>query len=136
MAYNQQRINPLDLQPRKAIGVSLPFSGKAVFNSTFTTKDAIRNNLINLLLTNKGERVFNPNFGSRIRRTLFEGITNETVNNLKLEIQDLLELYFPSLNIEELAVEGNPNNQQIGILLKYNVSSTNIEDEIVINVET
>ena len=32
MAFNRRKINPLDLQPRKAIGVSLPLSGKSVFN--------------------------------------------------------------------------------------------------------
>ena len=47
MAYKVQRINPLDLQPRKAVGVALPFQGRAVFNSTYTSKDAIKSNLIN-----------------------------------------------------------------------------------------
>ena len=40
MAFNVKNINPLDRQPRKAIGVDLPFSGDGVFNSTFQTKDA------------------------------------------------------------------------------------------------
>ena len=62
MAYKVQRISPLDLQPRKAVGVALPFSGKAVFNSTYTTKDAVRNNIINYFLTGKNERVLNLNF--------------------------------------------------------------------------
>ena len=53
MAFEAKKINPLDLQPRKAIGVSLPFTGLGVFNSTFATKDAIKNNLINFFLTNK-----------------------------------------------------------------------------------
>ena len=52
MAFNIRKIDPIDLQPRKAVGVSLPFSGKAVFNSTFQTKDAIKTNLINYFLTN------------------------------------------------------------------------------------
>ena len=43
MAFEVKRINPLDRQPRKAVGISLPFSGQAVFNSTYTTKDAIKN---------------------------------------------------------------------------------------------
>lgn len=135
MAYNIQRINPLDLQPRKAIGVKIPFSAKAVFESTYTTKEAIKNNLINLLLTDRDERVFNPNFGSRLRRTLFNNITNQTIDNLKQEIQDLLELYFPTLNIDELLIESTPDTNQILMFLKYNLTNTNIEDEIVINVE-
>ena len=51
MAFEVKRINPLDRQPRKAVGISLPFSGQAVFNSTYTTKDAIKNNIINFFIT-------------------------------------------------------------------------------------
>ncbi len=54
------RVNPLDLQGNIAIGVSLPFNGPAgPFNKTYSTADQIKSNLVNLLLTNKGERVFN-----------------------------------------------------------------------------
>ena len=56
MAFEIKKIDPRDLQPRVAIGVKLPFSGKAVFNSTFTSAEAIKNNLINYFLTGKGER--------------------------------------------------------------------------------
>jgi hypothetical protein len=68
------RVNPLDLQKNIAIGVSLPFNGPGVFNSTYTTKDQIKSNLVNLLLTSIGERVMNPNFGTELKRFLFEGI--------------------------------------------------------------
>ena len=54
-------INPLDL-PTKckvAVGVTLPFDGPAVFNSSYTTKVQVKSNLINLLLTNPGERLMN-----------------------------------------------------------------------------
>ena len=74
MAFDAKRINPIDRQPRKAVGVSLPFSGKAVFNSTFETKEAIKSNIVNYLLTGKGERYMNPTFGSGIRDELFSGI--------------------------------------------------------------
>ena len=46
-----------------AQGFSFPLSGNAVFNPTYTAEEVIRTNLINWLLTNKGERVFRPNFG-------------------------------------------------------------------------
>ena len=74
MAFEAKKINPLDRQPRKAIGVSLPFTGLGVFNSTFTTRDAVKNNLINFFLTGKGERFLNPTFGTGLRNLLFENI--------------------------------------------------------------
>ena len=81
------RVNPLDLQGNIAIGVSLPFNGPAgPFNSTYSTKDQTKSNLINLLLTNKGERIMNPEFGCDLSTALFEGITEDTT----LLIQDLI----------------------------------------------
>ena len=72
MAFDAKKINPIDLKPRVAVGVDIPFSGKAVFNQTFQTVDAIKANLINYLLTGRGERYFNPTFGSGIRNLIFE----------------------------------------------------------------
>ena len=68
------QVNPLDLQKNIAIGVSLPYNGPAgPFNSTYSTKDQVKSNLINLLLTVPGERIMNPDFGCRLREVLFEG---------------------------------------------------------------
>ena len=39
MAFEIEKINPLDLKPSKGVGVALPFSGRAVFNTTYQTKD-------------------------------------------------------------------------------------------------
>src|SRR6056300_1487892 len=105
MAYDVKRIDPLDLQPRKAIGVSLPFSGKAVFNSTYQSKDAIKTNLINLLLTGTGERFLNPNFGACLIGFLFENITEASLRRFKNEILSTIELYFPRIRVSTLDVE-------------------------------
>ena len=83
MAFNVKRIDPLDLQPRKAIGVSLPFSGPAVFSSTYLSKDAIKTNLINLLLTGTGERYLNPTLGSGLRSFIFENINEKFLYSFK-----------------------------------------------------
>ena len=56
MAYIISSKFPVDTLPDVAVGVSIPFSGKAVFNQTYLTKDQIKSNLINFFLTNKGER--------------------------------------------------------------------------------
>ena len=84
MAFDVQQINPLDLQPRKAVGVGLPFSSKSVFNSTYATKDAIKSNLINYFLTEKGERFLNPALGAGLRALLFDQMTEESKRKLNL----------------------------------------------------
>ena len=45
---NYIRINPIDLNQNKAIGVSLPFDGNVAFNSTFTSKEQLKSNLLNI----------------------------------------------------------------------------------------
>src|SRR6056300_804464 len=101
MAYDVKRIDPLDLQPRKAIGVSLPFSGKAVFNSTYQSKDAIKANLINLLLTGTGERFLNPFLGTGLRSFLFENINEETMRRIKSDVSTVISNYFPRIVIRQ-----------------------------------
>jgi len=135
MAFNRQRIDPLDLQPRKAIGVSFPFSGTAVFNSTYSSKEAIKSNLINFFLTGRGERYLNPLFGSGLRNLLFENLTERKIKQLDREIRDAMTAYFPRVIVKELKLEGIPDTNVVEFSLQYSISQSNIEDEIVINIE-
>jgi len=135
MAFEAKKINPLDLQPRKAVGVSIPFSGKAVFNSTYQTKDAIKANLINYILTGKGERYFNPTFGSGLRNLIFENINRDNLTELEFLIRDALQKYFPKLEILNLNVQGAPDSNLVSFTLNFRVVDTQVEDEITINFE-
>ena len=135
MAYLARKINPLDLQPRKAIGVALPFSAGAVFNSTYQSKDAIKTNLVNLLLTSRGERVLNPLFGTNLREVLFEQITDTTIRRLDREIRNTISNYFPTISIKDLVIRSDPDYNTISLVMSYTVVDTNIEDEIIINFE-
>ena len=63
-----------DLNPDTFIGISLPldYGSQGFFNQTKTTLQQVGHNIQNLLLTQKGERLGNPNFGSNLMRILFE----------------------------------------------------------------
>ena len=135
MAFNVRRINPLDLQPRKAVGVALPFQGRAVFNSTFTTKDATKSNLINFFLTGKNERVFNVDFGAGLRNFLFEAITEDKIEEVTEHTKNALRLYFPQVQVNSLEIQAEPDQNSISFELKYSIKETNITDEITINFE-
>lgn len=126
-------INPLDLDTTVAIGVSLPFNGRAVFNSTFTTTDQIKSNLINLLLTNTNERVMNPNFGANLRRLLFEQITELDI--VQGAIEDKIEAYIPEVVLKQVLAIPSQDTNTINIQITYSIKNTGIEDEININFE-
>jgi len=132
MAFDAKKIFPIDTKPRQAIGVDLPFSAPAVFRSTFLTKDAIRNNLINFFLTNPGERYLNPTFGGGIRAFIFEQIANDNLDFLKEDIASKVNQYFPSIRVGSLEVLSNPDRNEITVKFTYDVVDTGITDEIEI----
>jgi len=135
MPFEAKKINPLDRQPRKAIGVSLPFTGLGVFNSTFATKDAIKNNLINFFLTGKGERFLNPTFGTGLRNLLFENIDKENVDAIDGEIRDSLRNNFPAVLPIKINTVGTPDTNTVTFSMRYQIQDTGIEDTLAINFE-
>jgi phage baseplate assembly protein W len=135
MAFSVQKINPLDRQPRKAVGLKIPFSSPSVFTSNYQTKDAIRVNLINYLLTGRGERYFNLEFGSGIRNLLFEQITETTLEELRFRIEQEILQNFPQLTLNTLLVESQPDTNTVNIYFRYSIQSTDIVDEVLLNLQ-
>lgn len=135
MAFDVQQINPLDLQPRKAVGVGLPFSSKSVFTSTYATKDAIKSNLINYFLTEKGERFLNPALGAGLRALLFDQMTEDKQEEIKFVIRQGVAEWFPNINIQALNIVYSQDTNTVTVSMNYNVISTNIQDQLVINFE-
>ena len=135
MAFEVKKIAPIDLQPRKAVGVKLPFTGKAVFNQTFQTKDAIKTNLINFFLTSRGERYLNPTFGNLLQNLLFEQLTQDKVRQIDEQVRNDLEIFFPKVEPVTIDTVGNPDTNTVSFSLSYRLRDTDIEDELVINFE-
>lgn len=126
------RINPLDLQGNIAIGVSLPFNGPACFNSTYSTADQIKSNLINLLLTNKGERIMNPEFGADLKTILFEGITEDTSTILRNLISLNVSIFVPEVSIINIDVIKFENTNTISVTIQYRLNISGKSDEITV----
>ena len=129
------RINPLDLQGNIGLGVSLPFNGPSgPFNSTYSTKNQIKSNLINLLLTNKGERVFNPEFGANLKTILFEGITEDTSELIKELINFNVSIFVPEVQIIDILVSPalEYNNNSVSITIKYKLRISQDADQVTV----
>ena len=135
MAFGAQKIFPIDTKPGTAVGVAIPFNAPAVFFSTYTTKDAIRNNILNFLLTNKQERYLNNNFGANIRALLFEQITSNNLDNLKDIIQNTISQYFTNVSITNLDIIGDSDINSVKINISFNIINTSIVDQIEITLE-
>jgi phage baseplate assembly protein W len=91
--------------------------------------------LINFLLTDKGERVLNPDFGIGLRSLLFEQATQDTKDQIDYLIRKGIADWFPELVVNTLTITTTPDTNTVTIYMKYNVNQTNIQDELLINFE-
>jgi len=124
------RVNPLDLQKNIAIGVSLPFDKP--FTSTYTTKDQIKSNLINLVLTTRGERIMNPLFGTGLKNFLFEGITDSNIENLKLDLLNSINLFIPEITVINISIIPDKDYNLINLSINYRLNISNAPDQITV----
>ena len=136
MAYiRSTRVDPRDFQVNTAIGVGLPFNTPGVFNSIYSTKEQIKFNLINLILTSKGERIENPNFGTTLRSQLFGQMTEDTLDNVRQDIINSVNVYIPEVSIQniELLIEPNESSNTLLVKIAYIILLSGETDNITAN---
>lgn len=91
----------------KRIGVKLPFtrSDGGLFEQSISTQDQLLSNLINLLMTNKGERVMQPEFGTSLRSLVFEQSTPDLYARVKYRLLREIEYWLPYVILDDITVE-------------------------------
>ncbi len=134
MAYNLRNINVLDLRPSTGVGVALPFNAPGVFRTVYTTREQLKYNIINFLLTDQRERIFNPNFGANIRSKVFEQITTDTLDELDSLIRTGIQRYFPNVIITQLTFGGNPDENFLKIQFSYTINNTGESDIVTLSL--
>ena len=134
MAYNFKQIPILDLRSSIGIGVALPFNTSATFQTVYTTQEQLKYNIINFLLTNKRERLYDPSFGANLRAQVFEQISTDTLDTLELQVRSGIESYFPNITITQLDFGGNIDQNFVTIQFSYIIKNTGTSDTITINL--
>lgn len=122
-----------------SIGIDLPFhrdiGPNGWFATTKTTVEAVKNNIRNLLLTNRGERVFQPNLGLGLRQFLFEQITPDTIIAIQNDIRDTLSLWLPFVIIENIIVNQKDDFNRIDVKLEFRINQVpNSLDSITVGI--
>lgn len=135
MAYGLKQISPLDLKPSTAIGVKIPFDAENVFSSVYTTKEQLKYNIINYLLTDPRERVFNPTFGAGLRARLFEQIDQVTFDDIKQSIMTQMENQFPQVEVTTLDIVPSPDYNSVNIKFSYRLLRSNENDSVILTIQ-
>jgi phage baseplate assembly protein W len=126
-------IVPQDVGQPRGIGISALYNnGTNVFNTTTTTKEQVKSNLINFILTNKGERFFDPTFGGDLRASLFQ--PDSDLDSLSAKLEDEIYAYVPNIFISSIDIKKQSDNNTVNIAINYSIYSQ--EDVLVINIST
>ena len=131
LIQNTKRINPLDLNNNVRIGVAFPLNDINMAVGTQTTREQLKTNLLNILLTVPGERINNPNYGIGLKNQVFENNIDSVT--LQENINGQLAFWLPEVIITEVIVQQNIEQYRVSIKLNYSISLDETEDSIQIN---
>ena len=98
-------------------------------------KNAVRESIKNLILTDRGERLFQPNLGSDIRASLFENVTPTTIILLKDKVREVLNAYEPRCNLLDVEVLGDIDTNAITVNVVFNVINSEAPQSISIGID-
>jgi phage baseplate assembly protein W len=116
---------------KRYINIEFPFQddpeGKFV-KLNDQPKRAIKADLIHLLLTNRGERLYMPDFGANLRQYLFEQNDDISTIGIKNEINEAVQKFIPNLTITELTAERTEENRHaVFVRIDYIVKTAAFE---------
>lgn len=110
---------------KKYINIDFPFSDSPngyYFKLNDNDKDAIKSDLLHLLLTNKGERLYLPDFGSDLRKYIFEPNDSITHDHIKDNLNETIKRYIPNLLINEISFRNDDIQELIIVEVRYTVT--------------
>ena len=108
--------------------INITFKKHPVTNDLVVSRDAsaIKQAIISLLLTNKGERLFQPEYGSDIRSQLFEPLDYATAASIKSSIFNTIQTFEPRIAITSLDCFPDFNDNGFNVEMSYNVVGSDI----------
>lgn len=103
----------------RSINIKFPLEDDNVKGGLFelnnVTKDALVSNLMLLLLTERGERYYQPEYGVNIRRYIFEPNDGFTQSDIEQEIRETVKRFIPQLSINRVQIFTNQDEEAANI---------------------
>lgn len=143
MAIELGKVNVTDLTDNNykvlGIGINKTSDSNGVFATNYTTLTQAKDNLKNLILTRKGERLMQPEFGCDVWLVLFEQISEGIIEDrIESYITDAVSIWLPYLNIDEIIFDYDDNdidNNRITLDIKFSLTNNpNLSESVTINV--
>ena len=86
-----------------------------------TNEEAVKRSVRNLLLTEKYDRLFQPEVGSRINSLLFENMSEIITDELKNAIKETLDRYEPRIRVIDIIIQANESRHAYDVYIYFEV---------------
>ena len=106
---------------QKFIGITLPvrMGQTGMFEQSITVIQQVRSNFKNLILTKKGERVGQPEFGCDLWKVLFSQMTDDILDNARLAVADAVDRWMPFIQLTDFQVTRQDQENMLSIRCTY-----------------
>lgn len=89
-----------------------------------TNEAAIRRSIINLILTDYHERLYQPYLGANLKQLLFEPATEDTLSMIQHKILTCIKRFEPRAEVISVRTTLSPDEHQVQVVLTYSVVNT------------
>lgn len=143
MAIELGKVNVTDLSENDykvlGIGINRSSDSNGIFAVNYTTLAQAKDNLKNLILTRKGERLMQPNFGCDVWKVLFEQMDGETIETeIETYIMEAVSTWLPYLTLNSIVFDYDDNDidmNRISLDIKFSLASNpSLTESVQINV--
>jgi phage baseplate assembly protein W len=124
---------------KQFINIRYPFKNSPdglFLDLTTTTIDAVKSDLQHLLLTEKGERFYLPDFGTNLKKFLFDPSDEKNLSDIETELKITVNKYLPGLTITGLQLYSEDDQKGVVVRVNFTIGDGifNSSDYIEINV--
>lgn len=95
---------------------------KTLFDLNYTRAEQIKSEIMHLIFTPKGQRLRNPNFGTRLIQFLFNPSDTETFSDIVTEIKETVKMWIPDCNIKDVQIAEDEDGMEIFAKIGYTLT--------------
>ena len=95
-------------------------------------EDSVKESIKNLILTDRGERLMQPNIGGDINALLFENITPAILVLIQNQVRNTVELYEPRAELIDVVATSNIDDNTVRVKIVFYI--TNVQQPIKLDV--
>jgi hypothetical protein len=100
------------------------------YQLTKTLKETVKQNFKNLILTNPGERIMDPNFGVGLHRFLFESSAEETISAIHERIAQQTSRYLPFIDLMNVDINFIEDTYTLNVAIQYFIGPLSTPDQL------